>query len=234
MKITNNIKSISKAFLAVFAVSAILVACKKDTPAPQKIAGLYVVNAFADTLSLDFIIDNTKINTKPFKYNVKSTGYLNLYPGTMTIGIAKKGVNKIIAKNDYTLAESKGYSMFIIDTLNTNTKKFLLIEDDLSAPEADKAKVRFINLSKDAPALNLGIEGQTTDLFTNKAFYEHTAFTSITPGASVTFNIKENTTVKTTLPNVKIEKGKIYTIYAKGLASATIDSLKLRADIYAH
>lgn len=234
MKITNNIKSISKTLVAVLAISTGLIACKKDNPEPQKIAGLRVINAFADTVTLDFIIDNTKINSNPFKYNVKSSGYLNLYPGTMKIGVAKKGVNKLVASGDYTLAESKGYSMFVLDTLNTNTKKFLLVEDDLSAPEADKAKVRFINLSKDAPALNLGIEGQTTDLFTDKAFYEYTTFASVTPGASVTFNIKEDATVKTTLPNVKIEKGKIYTIYAKGLASATIDSLKLRADIYTH
>lgn len=233
MKIANNFKSIFKTFIAVTAMSVILVACKKDDPKPQQVSGLKVINAFADTASLDFIIDQTRINNNPFNYNVKS-GYLNLYPGSMTIGVAERGGNKLIASAVYTLAPSKGYSMFILDTVNTDTKKFLLVEDDLSDPEADKAKLRFINLSKDAPALNLGIEGQTSDLFTNKAFYEYTSFASIDPAESVTFNIKENTTVKTTLPNVKIEKGKIYTIYAKGLESATIDSLKFSADIYAH
>lgn len=233
MKIATNLKSIFKTFIAVAAFSSILVACKKDNPEPQPISGLKVINAFADTMSLDFIIDQSIINSNPFKYNVKS-GYLNLYPGSMKIGIAKRKVNKFLASEQFTLAPSKGYSFFVLDTLATSTKKFLLIEDDLSDPEANKAKVRFINLSKDAPALNLGIQGKDTDLFTNKAFYQYSSFASIDPGESVTFNLKENTTVKATLPNVKIEKGKIYTIYAKGLKDATIDSLKFRADIYTH
>ncbi|RZL44598.1 MAG: DUF4397 domain-containing protein [Pedobacter sp.] len=233
MKIANNFKSISKAFIAILTLSVALVACKKDDPQPQQISGLKVINAFADTLSLDFVVDQTIINSNPFKYNVKSS-YLNLYPGTRTIGIAKRKANKFLASQTFSLAQGKGYSFFVLDTLSTNTKKFLLIEDDLSDPAADKAKVRFINLSKDAPALNLGIEGKDTDLFTNKAFYEYTTFSSVDPGESVTFNIKENTTVKATVPNVKIEKGKIYTIYAKGLKDATIDSLKFRGDIYTH
>ena len=233
MKIANNFKSITKTFIAVLALSAVLVACKKDNPQPQQISGLKVINAFADTLSLDFVVDQTIINTNPFKYNVKSA-YLNLYPGTRTIGITKRKVAKFLASQAFPLTPGKGYSFFVLDTLSTNTKKFLLIEDDLSDPATDKAKVRFINLSKDAPALNLGIQGKDTDIFTNKAFYEYTAFSAIDPGASVTFNIKENTEVKATLPNVKIEKGKIYTIYAKGLKSATIDSLKFRGDIYTH
>jgi len=233
MKIANNLKSIFKTFIAVVAFSSILVACKKDDPEPQPVSGLRVINAFADTMSLDFIIDQTIINSNPFKYNVKS-GYLNLYPGTRTIGIAKRKVNKFLASQQFPLAPSKGYSFFVLDTLASNTKKFLLVEDDLSDPEANKAKVRFINLSKDAQALNLGIQGKDTDLFTNKAFYEYTNFTSVDPGESITFNIKEATTVKATLPNVKIEKGKIYTIYAKGLKDATIDSLKFKADIYSH
>jgi len=233
MKIANNFKSISKAFIAVLALSVALVACKKDNAQPQQVSGLKVINAFADTLSLDFIVDQTIINSNPFKYNVKST-YLSLYPGNKTIGIAKRRANKFLASQVFPLVQGKGYSFFVLDTLSTNTKKFLLIEDDLSDPAADKAKVRFINLSKDAPALNLGIEGKDTDLFTNKAFYEYTAFSAVDPGESVTFNIKENTTVKATVPNVKIEKGKIYTIYAKGLKDATIDSLKFRGDIYTH
>ena len=117
------------------------------------------------------------------------------------------------------------YSAFVVDTLKST--KIVLVEDDLKAPEADKAKVRFINLSPGSTSLDLAVEGNATALFTAKAFKEFTPFTSINPSESYTFQVKEagSATVKATLPAVKIEKGKIYTIWAKGLSSKT-DSTK--------
>lgn len=228
-----NLKTIFKTFTAVVAVSVIFAACSKDRYEPQQVAGLSVINAFAAPDSLDFYIDQTKANKKALKFNSK-IDYLNLFPGNRALTITKRGSNKALASERFNLVSGVGYSIFVLDTLNTNTKKYLLTEDDLSAPAADKAKVRFINLSKDAPALSLRINGKDADLFTNKAFYESTTFAAVDPGASITFNINAANTLKTTLPNVKIEAGKIYTIYAKGTSTATIDSLKLGAAIYTH
>lgn len=228
-----NLKTIFKTFIAVVAVSVVFAACSKDRYEPQQVAGLSIINAFAAPDSLDFYIDQTRANKGALKFNSK-IDYLNLFPGNRALSIAKRGSNKALASERFGLASGVGYSIFVLDTLNTNTKKYLLTEDDLSAPEADKAKVRFINLSKDAPALSLRINGKDANLFTDKAFYEYTTFTSVDPGASITFNIRAGEVVKTTVPNVKIEKGKIYTIYAKGISTATIDSLKLGAAIYTH
>jgi hypothetical protein len=232
MKNTNNLKGIFKTFIAAAAMSVIFAACSKDRIEPQQVAGLSVISAFADTMSLDFYIDQTRANNKAVKFNTK-IDYLNLFPGNRTLSVAKRGGNKALAHKNFSLASGVGYSIFILDTLNTNDKKFLLVEDDLSAPAADKAKVRFINLSKDAPALSLGIHDKAT-LFTDKAFYEYTTFSAVDPGESVTFDIKAGNDLKATVPNVKIEKGKIYTIYAKGISTAAIDSLKLGAAIYTH
>jgi len=228
-----NLKTIFKTFIAVIAVSVVFAACSKDRYEPQQVAGLSIINAFAAPDSLDFYIDQTRANKGALKFNSK-IDYLNLFPGNRALSIAKRGSNRALASERFNLASGVGYSIFVLDTLNTNTKKYLLTEDDLSAPEADKAKVRFINLSKDAPALSLRIDGKEANLFTDKAFYEFTPFTSVDPGASVTFNVRAGDVVKTTVPNVKIEKGKIYTIYAKGISTATIDSLKLGAAIYTH
>lgn len=233
MKKVNNFKAIFKAFIAVLTVSVVFVACSKDRQEVVQVAGLSMINAFAAPDSLDFYVDQTRVNDKAFKFNSK-IDYKNLYPGNRALSIAKRGSNRALASERFNLVSGVGYSIFVLDTLNTNTKKYLLTQDDLSAPAADKAKVRFINLSKDAPALSLRINGKDADLFTDKAFYEYTSFTSVDPGASVTFDIKAGTEVKTTLPNVKIESGKIYTIYAKGISTATIDSLKLGAAIFTH
>lgn len=228
-----NLKTTFKTLIAVLAVSVMFAACSKDKYEPQQVAGLSIINAFAAPDSLDFYIDQTRANRAALKFNGK-IDYLNLFPGNRALSITKRGSNKVLISERFNLASGIGYSVFVLDTLNTNTKKYLLTQDDLTAPVADKANVRFINLSKDAPALSLGINGKDTDLFTAKAFYEYTAFTAVDPGESITFNIKAGPDVKTTLPNVKIEKGKIYTIYAKGISTATIDSLKLGAAIYTH
>lgn len=228
-----NLKTIFRAFSAVVAVSVVFAACSKDKYEPQQVAGLSIINAFAAPDSLDFYIDQTRANRGALKFNSK-IDYLNLFPGNRALSIAKRGANKALASERFNLGSGIGYSIFILDTLNTNTKKFLLTEDDLTAPAADKANVRFINLSKDAPALSLRINGKDADLFTNKAFYEATNFAAVDPGESITFNLIAGGDVKTTLPNVKIEKGKIYTIYAKGISTAAIDSLKLGAAIYTH
>ncbi|MEQ7798330.1 DUF4397 domain-containing protein [Pedobacter sp. ASV1-7] len=234
-----NLKTLFKTFIAVVAVSAVFAACSKDKYEPQQVAGLSVIDAFPDTMSLDFYIDVTRVNNKKaLKFNDK-IDYLNLFPGTRTVSVARRNGNKAIAHERFNMAPGIGYSIFILDTLQTNEKRFLRTEDDLSAPAADKAKVRFINLYKAATSgvgagLELGIAGKDTDLFTEKAFYEYTDFTAVDPGESITFNIKQGDAVITTLPNVKIERGKIYTIYAKGNSAATIDSLKLGAAIYTH
>lgn len=233
-----NLKSIFKTFVAVAAIATVFTACSKDKYEPQQVAGLSIIDAAPDTLSLDFYIDQTRVNNnRALKFNDK-IDYLNLFPGGRTLSIAKRNSRTALTYQNFNLASGVGYSVFILDTLQTNEKRFLLTQDDLSAPAADKAKVRFVNLSF-SPTLNpgglgLGIAGAETDLFTAKAFYQYTDFTAIDPGESITFNIKEENQVVTTLPNVKIEKGKIYTIYAKGNSAATIDSLKLGAAIYTH
>jgi hypothetical protein len=238
---TSTLKGIFKTFMAVATVSVVMAACSKDKYEPQRVAGLYVVSAFPDTLSLDFVLDQNRVNEKgAFKYNTRlyntiNSGYLNLYPGLRQVGLAKRNGNKFITTKQFNFSSGLGYTLFVLDTLATNEKRFLVIEDDITAPEANKAKVRFVNVSKDAGALSLAISGKETDLFTNKAYAEYSPYTAVDPADAVTFTIKQSDGTKATvatLPNIKIQDGRLYTIYAKGLKTAVIDSLKTAAGIY--
>ena len=230
MKISNNFKAISKTFIAAVTLSVALSACLKDDNSPQQVSGLAVIHASPGTQPLDFIVDNTKANSNLFSYQTK-INYLNIVPGSRLLSVVKKDSTNFLVSQRFDLSSGKTYSIFVIDTLSK--KKLLLIEDDLTAPDAGKAKIRFIHLSPDVLALDLSINGNETDLFTNKLFKEYTTFAMIDTGASITFNIKDNATkvVTATVPNVKIEKGKIYTIWANGLKSKT-DSTKFGANIY--
>ncbi|WP_316736585.1 DUF4397 domain-containing protein [Pedobacter aquatilis] len=230
MKTTlKNFSTTTKIILSLFAITLLFSACKKnwDDQSSITVAGIGFVHASPGTGSLDFIVDNQRANNLEFSYG-KDLGYYGAYPGNRFFGIVKKDSTRYLSTLSSTLKSGVFYSAFVVDVLPS--PKILVFEDDLKAPETDKAKVRFINLSPDAPALDLAISGQTAALFTAKAYKEATPFISIDPSDSYTFQIKEGANITATLPATKIEKGKIYTLWAKGLKSKT-DSTKFNLAI---
>ncbi|MES2457643.1 MAG: DUF4397 domain-containing protein [Bacteroidota bacterium] len=223
-----------KALISLAILSCSLASCSKDDDnfTPPEISGLSVIHASPTTEKLDFYVENTKANTSDFAYTNK-IDYLNLYSGNRKLVVTKKGLTTPLLSENFTLEAQKGYSLFVYDKFDV--LKLLLLKDDLTAPAATKAKVRFVHLSPDAPALNLAVAGKETDLFTDKSFKGSTEFVSIDPAEKVTFNVKKkaDNAVVATLADVKIEAGKIYTIWVKGLVAAT-DDTKLGAVIFTH
>ena len=233
MKIINSVKATSKIIIAAITLSVSLSACSKDDDnVPQDFSGLSVIHASPTAEKLDILVDTKKANTADFAYTNKMD-YMNLISGKRKISIAKKGTTTALLSDSLTFKPQLGYSLFVIDKLET--VKFLLLEDDLTQPAAGKARIRFVNASPDAPALNLAIAGKETDVFTNKLFKEFSAFESIDAAEKVTFKVKHKATgaTETTIADVKIEAGKIYTIWVKGL-KATTDDTKLGVAVFTH
>ncbi|MBB2146319.1 DUF4397 domain-containing protein [Pedobacter sp. LMG 31464] len=222
-----------KAIIAALTLSLGLLSCSKNSDyTPAEISGLSIIHASPTTEKLNVYVDNAQATIAEFSFGSK-VDYLNAYSGSRKFDVAKAGTNTSLKTEQLTLEPQFGYSLFVIDKLENI--KFLLLKDDLTKPAAGKARIRFVNLSPDAEALSLAIEGKPTDLFTNKAFKEYSTFETIDAAEKVTFNIKNNTTsaIETALTDVKIEEGKIYTIYAKGL-KATADDTKFGAAIFTH
>lgn len=233
MKIINPVKATSKIIIAAMTLSVALTACSKNEDyTPQDISGLSVIHASPTTEKLDILVDTKKANIADFSYTNK-IDYMNLISGKRKVAITKKGVTTALLSDSLTFKPQFGYSLFIIDKLET--VKFLFLEDDLTQPVTGKARIRFVNASPDAPALNLTIAGKETDLVTNKAFKEFSAFESIDAAEKVTFNVKNKATGATeaTIADVKIEPGRIYTIWVKGLKAAT-DDTKLGVSVFTH
>lgn len=234
MKISNNLKTISKTLLAVVAVSAVFVSCTKDridyTPQPLSIMG--VIHASPTTEKLDFYVGETKANRDDFAYTNK-INYLQIYSGDRDVKITKKGSTATVLTKKLTLADQMAYSLFVVNEFDK--VEFLLVKDSVTMAGAGKAKLRFMNLSADAPALSLNIVGKDAPVATNKLFKEYSTFESIDAGDKVTFKVKNGEGVEVaTLVDQKIEQGKIYTIWVKGLKSATTDEMKVGAVIYTH
>lgn len=233
MKIS-NIKTLSKAFIAVVTLSVALTACSKrnNDIEPISAAGLSIINASPDNQELDFVIGNQRVNDEAFKFGSK-LGYFALYPGISSLNLTLRGKTEFILSKQQVFESNKFYSVFVVGT--GTTREFLTVQDKLESTATDKANVRFINLSPDAAALDLTLTGSATELASKKAFKETSDFIAVDAGDNVSFDIKDDATkaVKATLSSVKLEKGKFYTIWAKGLKDkADTDPLKFSAAVF--
>ncbi|MBD1362436.1 DUF4397 domain-containing protein [Mucilaginibacter sp. ZT4R22] len=226
MNILNNKGSFVTRIAGVLLTGVVILSsCTKDDNTPTVLpAGLAISHVSPGSPEYSFKLNGTKVNIKALTYNTFNT-YGALQPGSYEFSITKKDSARVVTKSTVTLKTDQAYSVYIADVPSKAT--LIVTEDDLSAPATDKAKLRFVNLSPDAGSLDLGITGKAV-VFSKTDFKASTAYTSVDPGAEVGFEIKENagTTILATLPKVKVEKGKIYTILAKGLKAAT-DSTKL-------
>ena len=224
----------TKTLIAGLLVTVGLTSCIKnnDTNTPIYVSGVSLVHASPTTEKLDVYINETKASGQNFDFGTK-IDYLNAYSGNRTISVTKKDSGAKLTSDLVKLAPQLGYTVFVIDQLEKVA--LLTLEDNLAKPDAGKAKIRFVNLNPEGGAFNLAVAGLTTDLSTNKSFKEYSDFETITPGDKVTFNVKNaaSGTVETSLEDVKIEAGKIYTLYARGL-KANNDETKFGAAIFTH
>lgn len=226
-----NFKTISGAIIkpvfGLLAIALTVTSCSKDNDngTSPGVATLAIVHAAPGTPELNLAIGGVKTNLKGLTFGT-FINYANINEGLSEFGVTKKDSTRILTKSSLALKNGKAYSLFITDVPAKTA--FALVEDDLTAPVTDKANLRFVNMSPDAGSLDLAITGQATALTTNTVFKGATAFTAVTPGTEVNFEIRANTKpdVLAKIEKVKIEKGKIYTIWAKGLKAAT-DTTKL-------
>ncbi|WP_161805872.1 DUF4397 domain-containing protein [Pedobacter sp. Hv1] len=227
MKRKQSLVQISKTLGLLVLTALLLVACKKDKDGgttPSAKVNLMISSPGATELSL--FLNGTKSTTSALNYNsvVKN---LSVTPGTVEFSFKKKDVTEVLDKISANVKSSGTYTLIFAD--KSPKTAVILVEDDLTSPTAEKAKIRFANLSPDAPALDLYVVGKTDAVVTNKTFKQVSAFVNIDPGA-LGFEIKENgkTEVLATLTKFTIEKGKIYTIWARGLKDpAAADAVKL-------
>jgi len=227
MKLSINI-------IVAFIFSILLTSCaKKDAPPLIDVSGLSIINASPSVEKLDVYVDNTKVTSSntDFTFGAK-IDYLTAYSGSRRMTITRKDSSLPLKSELFILEPQFGYSLFIIDRLPDI--KFMLLPDNLTKPVKGKASVRFANLSPDSEPLTLSIAGNPA-LITNISFKDYSNAIMVDTGDKVTFQVREHRTgeLVLTLPDIKIEDEKIYTIYVKGLKAAT-DETKLGVAIYTH
>jgi hypothetical protein len=209
--------------IAVSSMAMSFAGCSKDDKAtsPQiSNAHVLVVHASPDAPGVDLLVDNVKVNSLPLTFP-NATGYLPVTAGNRNIKVNASGTSTSVINANLDLSADISYSIFAIDTLASIAP--LVIQDNLGAPASGKSHVRFIHLSPNAPAVDITLTDGTV-VFGNKAFSQYTPFTPLNAGTyNLQVRLAGTSTVVLNLPNIVLENGKIYTVFAKGLVGRSGD-----------
>lgn len=228
---------ISKGLL--FSALFSLLACSKDeqTPAPVQNARVMVIHASPNAPAVDVRVNNTvAFSNLPFPNN---SAYANVPAGTINVKVSPTGTATNVIDANVTVAANTNYSIIALDSVSKI--KASVVVDNLAAPAAGQAHVRFFHLSPNAPAVNITTAGGATTLFGNRTFNDQNSnamFASFTPlsAGTVTLEVRaaaSPSTVVLTVPNVTLQAGKIYTVFARGFLGGTAGQA-LGAQIVTH
>jgi hypothetical protein len=188
-----------------------------------------VIQASPDEPNFDFYLDNNKVNVNILGYG-DNIDYFGAYArqrnahfyitGTMTPGFS----------DTVTFLPNYIYSLFLAN--KASSPELVKLVDTLNRPTAGNASIRFVNLSPDAPAVDLVVKNGAT-VVSNKGYKKHSSFVPVAGGTTYTFEVHQagTGTVLATLPTTTLTQGFVYTIWLQGLATPTNGSDGLSAKI---
>ena len=214
-----GIRILASAALAALSVGFIT-GCSDDDDnpvAPVAQSRVMAVHASPDAPAVDLLVDGTVAGSGlAFPAN---TSYLTVTAGTRNVKVNVSGTSNTVIDANLPVAANQNYTVFANGPVASIGA--LVVSDDLTAPAAGKAHVRFVHLSPDAPAVDVAVAGGPV-LFADQAFREYTAFTPVDAG---TYNLEVRPagtgTVALAIPNVTVQAGKIYTVFARGFLSGS-------------
>ena len=216
----------SRSFLAYICVvgllALILPSCSKtalntNISTPQ--AALNFVQACPDEAALDLLINNIKVGQTAITYG-QYTGYFALNAGNNLVSFNNDATMTKILADTVSFNPNTIHTLFLTNTVSQ--PQVFALTDTLVAPSAGNASVRFVDVSPDAPAVDLVIKGGAT-LVSNRSFKGYSSFAALPANMFYNFEVHKagTATVLAILSNVKINPGFVYTIWFHGLSAGT-------------
>lgn len=201
--------------LCGFVLVLLLASCLDDddqTNQPVPVAYVSIYHASPNAPELDVLVDDRPVERLEF---TDYTGYLNFYTGDRHFKINPFNATNSLVDTTVTFADGGFYSLFIVN--NLSSIETLAVRDSASAPASGKAKIRFINLSPDAPSLDVAAHENGSPLFTGQSFKQPSAFIEVNAEEHA-FDIKGSSTgdALVSVSDINLSAGKFYTIVARG------------------
>ena len=220
-----NLKRSVAALGAVCLLSLLLSSCLKSKSYPNPpIALVSFFQASPDEPLLDLYFNNDKVNWNPISYGT-GLDYFNAYAGQRTVNFYTANTMGQLYSDTLTLKANNVYSLFLVNT--PAAPAIVVLNDTINRPAANTASIRFVNLSPDAPAVDLALND--TVQVSNKIYKGASSFIPVTGNKTYTFQVRQKgtTTVLASLSNVFLTPGYVYTIMLTGLSAGTTSADKL-------
>ncbi len=215
---TNNFKKLS--VFALLSIGALTIqSCSKGNAPVQEVAFVNITNTSPTPATFNIFIDQSIINqgAVPFGGN---TGYLRIPAGDHSIKFTTASNEPVITKS-LSFENNSVTSLFLIG--KPANAEYFTVKDQLGSVTSSKAFVRFINLSPDAPSLDL-TEKDGEIIISNNAYKTASAFKEIDPKSYV-FQFKKTNAgpemERGTLESFEFKAGISYTVIALGIVGAT-------------
>jgi len=223
-------------FVVVFALSA----CKKknvyEDQQEADVSFITFIQSLPQYTSLDFYLGGYK-TTYALQYTqnsgdyLQSPPYIGYYSSRYLVQVGIGGTSTGIFQVAQDLVADKTYSFFVGTTsASSDTVSAVILEDNLAAPSAGKAKIRFVNMIRGAGSYDFGVQS-AANLFAGKLYKSYTDFVEVDPGVYV-YELKDagTSTVKASR-SLTVASGKIYTVWASGGLGASGSSVPLNLQV---
>ena len=126
-----------------------------------------------------------------------------------------------LASNTEGLDDGDDYTIFAVPG-DSDAATLRVVQDDFSKPSADKARVRVVHASRDAGEIDVFEEGRKDEIFDSVDFQSVTTYNDIDPWTgSLDVRAEGETVNLVTLPGVKFDAGKVYTVVVTGKLRGT-------------
>ncbi|RYE19401.1 MAG: DUF4397 domain-containing protein [Sphingobacteriales bacterium] len=220
MKLSTKVLSLDNLITSIVALLMLLgvmlvLSCKKEPVEEVNISYLGITNASPTVGTYNLYMNDRKVKDAalPFGGNIP---YFQLNSASYKVKLTTESSPESLLSKDIVLEKDKIYSLFIVG--KGAGLDYLLTNDDVRQLSVEKAYIRFINLTPDAPALSL-VAKDSAALVSDKTYKAASEFIEINPKV-YTLEIKDKLTggtINKELTNVDIKKGKFYTVISKGL-----------------
>jgi hypothetical protein len=210
-----------ESLIGMIVAIGLLTGCNSDdttvAPGPAGSGQVLVIHASPDAPAVDLLVNNTVVASGLMFPN--NTGYLAVPAGTPNVKVRVAGTTATVIDANLPITANTSYTVIAADSVARLAP--VVLTDNLSAPAAGKAHVRFVHLSPNAPAVDIALRGGAV-VFSNTAFKASTPFTPLDAGTyNLEVRVAGTSTVVLSLPNTTFAEGGIYTVFAKGFLSGS-------------
>ena len=224
----------NKHLLAITALCAgtiMMKSCGKTETPVQEAASVTIITAIPTLGTNNVYFGSAKANTNALPFG-GSMPYFTVATGTQTVKFTTASSTESLISKDVSFENNTAYTLIL--TGRSANPEFLVQSDAVVAPANGKALLRFINLSPDAPSLDVFVKDGAS-VITDRAYKASSSYIEVDAKKYI-FELKEHGsgTSKTTLAETTLTAGKAYTVFAKGLLNPTEAEQPFSGQVISH